>query len=472
MYAVILAGGSGTRLWPMSRALFPKQCLPLAVGGRTLFQATVERVLGTVAEERITVVTHVDQAAEIRRQLALMGLKSVRVLAEPQARNTAPAIGLAAWQILREAGPDAVMAVLPSDHLIADSAGFAVLLRRAEAAASSCGLITFGIRPTGPETGYGYIRSGRALAGGLFAVEQFIEKPDSETAQRYLAAGGYFWNSGMFVFRSGALIEQYRALLPDMHAALSRIDAADAAACRNTYHGLASISIDYGILEKACGVAVLPAEIGWSDLGSWQACYQAADQDDRANSFTGRVCAVDTQGALIRSDARLVAAVGVRDMIIVDTADALLVCERSRAQDVKKIVDRLTAAGAPEAREHRTVYCPWGSYTCLETGARYQVKRINVNPGARLSLQSHRFRAEHWTVAAGEALVIVDEGQLVVRTGGSVAVPLGARHRIENKGPQPLIIIEVQNGDYLGEDDIIRYEDDYGRSLGPLQAMD
>jgi mannose-1-phosphate guanylyltransferase/mannose-6-phosphate isomerase len=235
---------------------------------------------------------------------------------------------------------------------------------------------------------------------------------------------------------------------------------------------LASISIDYGILEKASGVAVLPASIGWSDLGSWEACYQAADRDERANSFSGRVCTVDTQGTLIRADARLVAAVGVRDLIIVDTADALLVCDRHRTQDVKKIVDRLVAEQADEAREHRTVYSPWGSYTSLEMGENYQVKRINVNPGARLSLQSHRFRAENWVVVAGEALVTVDNKKREVRIGEHVAVPLGSLHRIENRGPEPLVIIEVQNGDYLGEDDIIRYEDDYGRSLGSLQAMD
>lgn len=464
MYAVILAGGSGTRLWPMSRALFPKQFLSLPQEGPTLFQATVERALRAVDEQQLIVVTHVDQAAEIRRQLALEDLQRARVLEEPEARNTAPAIGLAAWHILSEAGPDAVMAVLPSDHLIADSAGFAALLGRAETAARACGLVTFGIRPTGPETGYGYIRSGRSLDGGLCAVDEFVEKPDIATARRYLADGSYLWNSGMFVFRVGTLIEQYRTLLPDLHAALSRLDAADAAACRDTYRSLASISIDYGILEKARGVAVLPAAIGWSDLGSWEACYQAAYQDERANSFTGRVCAVDTQGTLIRSDARLVAAVGLKDMIIVDTADALLVCERSRTQDVKKIVDRLTAEGAPEACEHRTVYRPWGSYTCLEMGERYQVKRIDVNPGARLSLQSHRFRAENWVVVGGEALVTVDDRQTAVRAGESIAVPLGARHRMENRGAEPLTVIEVQNGEYLGEDDIIRYEDDYGRS--------
>jgi len=463
MYAVILAGGSGTRLWPLSRTLFPKQCLNLTGGDCTLFQATVERVLSVVAEQQIFVVTHVDQADEIRRQLALSGLKSIRVIEEPEARNTAPAIALAAWHILREAGPDAVMAVLPSDHLIADSAGFAELLRRGEAAASAFGLVTFGIRPTGPETGYGYIRSGRLLDDELHAVEEFVEKPDCETAQRYLLDGRYFWNSGMFVFSVGPLIEQYRQQLPDMHAAFSRFDCTDAGACRDAYLSLESISIDYGILERAAGVTVLPASIAWTDLGSWEACYQAAERDESANCFAGRVCAVDTQGTMIRSDSRLVGVVGLKDLIIVDTPDALLVCDRNRTQDVKKIADQLTAAGSVEAREHRTVYRPWGSYTCLEIGVHYQVKRINVNPGARLSLQSHRFRAENWVVVGGEALVNVDDRQVVVRTGESIGIPLGVRHRMENRGHDSLTVIEAQNGQYLGEDDIIRYDDDYGR---------
>lgn len=464
MYAVILAGGSGTRLWPLSRTLFPKQCLNLSGGHLTLFQATVERVLRVVAEQQIFVVTHIDQAAEIRRQLALSGLKGVRVLEEPEARNTAPAVGLAAWHILREAGPDAVIAVLPSDHLIADSSGFAGLLRRGEAAAHAFGLVTFGIRPTCPETGYGYIRSGRRLDDELLAVEEFVEKPDHETAQRYLLDGRYFWNSGMFVFSIGPLIEQYQQLLPDMYAAFSRLDFTDAGSCMTAYRSLESISIDYGILERAVGVTVLPASIGWTDLGTWEACYQSADRDENANSFTGRVCAIDTQGTMIRSDSRFIGAVGVKNMIIVDTIDALLVCDRNRTQDVKKIVDLLTVAGSVEAREHRTVFRPWGSYTCLEMGICHQVKRLCVNPGARLSLQSHRHRSENWVVVEGEALVTLDERQVRLKKGEHIAIAPGARHRMENPGGEPLTVIEVQSGDYLGEDDIIRYEDDYGRS--------
>lgn len=464
MYAVLLAGGSGTRLWPLSRALFPKQCADLLDNGRSLFQATVDRALGAVAERNIIVVLHVEQAAEIKRQLALSGLEGVRVLEEPRARNTAPAIALAAWHLLHTVGADAVMAVLPSDHLIADCEGFAALLRSAGAAALTHGLITFGIRPACPETGYGYIKTGALLEESLYGVEEFVEKPDIETARRYVTDNRYLWNSGMFVFRVGALIEQYRLLLPDMHAAFSRVTYDSPESLEELYRGLESISIDYGILEHAAGVTVIPTGIEWSDLGSWEACYQVADRDGSGNSFTGRVFAVDTQGSMIRSGSRFVGVVGLKNMVIVDTDDALLVCDRGRSQDVKKIADSLMAEGSSEAREHRTVFRPWGSYACLERGACHQVKRICVNPGARLSLQSHRYRSENWVVVEGEALVTVDERQVRVKKGEHITIPLGARHRMENACQDPLTVIEVHSGDYLGEDDIIRYEDDYGRS--------
>ena len=470
MYAIILAGGSGTRLWPLSRELFPKQYLGLLNDQQSLFQTTVERVLTIVPEERTIVVTHVDQAAEIKRQLSLSGRTAIRLLEEPEARNTAAAIGLAAWQLLHEAGPDAVMAVLPSDHLIPDSKEFGALLRAGEAAALAYGLVTFGLRPTCPETGYGYICAGESLEHGAYSVEKFVEKPDLETAQRYLADSRYLWNSGMFVFRVGALVEQYRQLLPAMHATLEQIDYANLGDLEATYRTLEKTSIDYGILERAAGVAVIPTAINWSDLGSWEAYYQVSLRDENENYLKGRVLTIGTEGTLIYSTSRLVGAVGLKDLVIVDTDDALLVCNRHQTQDVKKIVDQLTAEEAAEAREHRTVYRPWGSYTSLEMSETYQVKRINVNPGARLSLQSHRHRAENWVVVSGEALVTVDDQQIIVKKGESIFVPQGARHRMENTRKEPLVIIEVQNGDYLGEDDIIRYEDDYGRTPASVAA--
>ncbi len=472
MYAIILAGGSGTRLWPLSRELYPKQflTLPGTGGGESLslIGATVDRVMAAVPEDKIIIVTHVDQAGEIRRRLDLMGLKKVRLLEEPEARNTAPAIGLAARFLLQEAGPDTVMAVLPSDHLIPDRQQFAELLRTGEAAATAYGLATFGIKPTYPETGYGYICCGEELDRSACRVEKFVEKPDLKTAEKYLQDSRYLWNSGMFVFKVGTLLGQYSRLLPEMHASLEQVDYDRFSNLKEVYGSLEKISIDYGILERAGGVTVVPTAIDWNDLGSWEAYHQVSARDEQGNYLQGRVLPFDVENTMIISESRLVGAIGLKDLVIVDTADALLVCDRSRSQDVKKIADRLKEEGAVEGREHRTIYRPWGSYTSLELGDNYQVKRINVNPGARLSLQSHRHRAENWIVISGEALVTVDDQQFIVKAGERAYVPKGARHRMENKGPEPMALIEVQSGDYLGEDDIERYEDDYGRtSAGP-----
>jgi phosphoglucomutase len=418
----------------------------------------------TIPADKIIVVTHVDHAGEIKRQLDQAAIKGVRILAEPEARNTAPAIGLAAWYLHHEAGPEAVMAVLPSDHLIPDHDQFAALLEDGEKAAITYGLVTFGIRPAYPETGYGYICCGEELAPKTFRVEKFVEKPDLKTAEQYLADSRYLWNSGMFVYRVGALIDEYRTHLPEMYAALGRIDYHKLGNLATVYSTLEKISVDYGILERAAGVTVIPTTIGWSDLGSWEAYHQVAEHDPDGNFTRGRVIAIETKDSLIYSTSRLVGTAGVKDLVIVDTADALLVCDRHSSQDVKRIVDELKATNAVEAREHRTIYRPWGSYTSLEMGPTYQVKRINVNPGARLSLQSHNHRAENWVVVEGEALVTIDDSQVVVKRGESVIIPKGARHRMENRHKAPLAIIEVQNGDYLGEDDIVRYEDDYGRT--------
>jgi len=471
MYAVILAGGSGTRLWPLSREKFPKQYLPLPETGdenedKSLFQATFERVTAVVKPEHIIVVTHRDQAGEARRQLDLSGLAKVSVLEEPQARNTAPAIGLAAFYLHKIDGPDAVMAVLPSDHLITDRRWFSDLLKIGDQSARNYGLVTFGIRPTYPETGYGYICCGDKLDQHTFNVARFVEKPDLETAQTYYEDSRYLWNSGMFVFQAGTLLKEYRRHLPEMYKALEQIDYENFDNAEEIYKDLEKISIDYGILERSDRVTVIPTSITWSDLGSWEAYYQVSAKDEQGNYLKGRVVPVDTEDSLVVAHSRLVGTVGLRNLIVIDTEDALLVCHREQGQDVKKIVERLTEEDANETKEHRTVYRPWGSYTSLELTENYQVKRIDVNPGARLSLQSHRHRSENWIVTRGEALVTVDDEQFTVKRGEKAYIPAGARHRMENRGSEPLVIIEVQTGDYLGEDDIVRYEDDYGRAGG------
>lgn len=477
MYAVILAGGSGTRLWPLSRELFPKQYLSLPIKSdnlpetaegeeeqASLFINTVRRVLPVVkGAEKIIVVTHKDQAGEIERQLRAAQITGVRLIEEPEARNTAPAIGTAAWQIAKEAGEKAVMAVLPSDHLIGDREAFVALLKEARETALEYGLVTFGIRPTYPETGYGYICAGTWLAGAARQVDEFVEKPDLEKASTYLKDERYLWNSGMFVFKVGALKEAFKEHLPKMHLLLEDLSIEDEEGFALTYGQMEKISIDYGILEKAKDVAVLPAVLNWSDLGSWESYHQVALKDSENNFIQGRVLNFETEGCLIYGGERVIGAIGLKDLVIVDSPDALLVCPRSESQEVRQVVEKLQSEEAVEAREHLTNYRPWGSYTTLELGETYQVKRINVNPGARLSLQSHKHRAENWIVVEGEALVTIDEREIVVKKGESAYIPRQARHRMENKGSTPLVLIEVQNGDYLGEDDIIRYEDDYGR---------
>lgn len=488
MYAIILAGGSGTRLWPLSREQFPKQYLPLIPvqkdidkadtpsplrgesrgGGEgsfvSLFQATIERVSASIPAEKMIIVTHTDQATEIKRQLAQLGLSGMRLLEEPEARNTAPAIGLAAQYLLNEVGPEAIMAVLPSDHLIPEQSEFTELLQNGAAVAAAYGLVTFGIRPAYPETGYGYICCGDQLDEKTFQVDKFVEKPDLKTAEEYVKDSRYLWNSGMFVFKVGALLEEYKQHLPATSEALAKIDFNRLDNLKEHYCSLEKTSIDYGILEKAEKVTVIPTSIDWSDLGSWEAYHQVSAWDADQNYLQGKVIALDTKDSLIISQSRLIGAVGLKNLVIIDTADALLVCDRNCTQAVKEIVNILNETGAVEAKEHRTIFRPWGSYTSLEVGANYQVKRINVNPGARLSLQSHKHRAENWVVVEGEALVTVNDDQIVVKKGESAYIPKGARHRMENQGSMPIVLIEVQNGDYLGEDDIERYEDDYGRT--------
>ena len=465
MWAVIMAGGSGTRLWPLSRELFPKQLINLNDHDSSLFQNTVKRLLTIIPENQLIIVTNQDQKDDIKRQLEEINIRKAVIIQEPLALNTAPAIGLAAAYIYKKEGPEAIMAVLPSDHLISPQQEFTFLLKQAQEAAHRYGLITFGIRPTAPETGYGYILCGTPLGEGLYHVDKFIEKPDLSLAKRYLQDSRYLWNSGMFVFKAGALREAYQNYLPDLATALTKIDYDDFSNLTEVYSGIKGISIDYGIMEKATEVTVIPTTITWSDIGSWEALYQISPKDKNGNHFLGRVISLDTQNSLLYSadSSRLLAAIGVKDLIIVDTADALLVCSRDKTQEVKTLVEILKSQKVAEYLTHRTVYRPWGSFTVLEDRDHYKMKRITVNPGKRLSLQSHQYRSEHWLVVKGQALVTLDEVEKPLQEGEAVFIPAKARHRLKNTGKTLLEIIEVQRGTYFGEDDIIRYDDDYGR---------
>jgi mannose-1-phosphate guanylyltransferase/mannose-6-phosphate isomerase len=466
-YAVILAGGSGTRFWPLSRRLAPKQLLALT-GDHTMLQETVLRIAPVVPPERVWVVTGRDLSDEARRQLRVIGVSAV-VVDEPVGRNTAPAISVAAHRLLA-IDPDAMMVVLPSDHAVAKPEAFLESLNAAIQAAEEGWLVTIGIVPRRAETGYGYIHRGPALPGNrAYRVERFVEKPDRTTAEGYVADGGYLWNAGMFVWRADVIVEELRRHAPGVAAAGAAIaeamtQGADAGRLRTLYDAVESVSIDYAVLERSTRVAVVPAEFGWSDVGSWAALDDVAEKDARGNVISGRVVDVDSRESIVYAQDRVVATIGLTNLIVVDTPDATLVCAKDRAQDVRKVVDALEAQRAQEHVVHKTVQRPWGTYTVLGEGPGYKIKRITVNPSSRLSLQMHRQRSEHWVVVAGTARVTSENRVYDVATNESTYIPPQTKHRLENVDPAvPLEIIEVQNGPYLGEDDIVRFDDDFGR---------
>ncbi len=465
---VLLAGGSGTRLWPLSRHSYPKQFVPL-VDGRSLFGLTLER-LSAVTDAPALVV-----ANEAHRFMVAEALRSAdhsgdSILLEPQGRNTAPAIALAAHEA-RAGGADPVLLVLPADHLVGDSARFAQAVEEACAEAQTGSLVTFGVEPDAPLTGYGYIRA--ASSSGGRDVLAFVEKPDQATAERYLAAGGYFWNSGMFVFRASAYLEALAEHAPDMAAAVERVYAGrgtdrdfvrfDEAA----FADLPAESIDYAVMEHTNRARMVPLATTWSDVGSWQALHEAASaagqSDGAGNVVQGDVIARDTHESYLHAEHRLVATIGLSHCVVVETADAVLVAATDRAQEVKHVAEQLASTGRSEGDTHRRVYRPWGSYEGLDNGERFQVKRIVVEPGGQLSLQMHHHRAEHWVVVRGTARVTHGDATFLLSENQSTYIPIGTVHRLENPGRMPLELIEVQSGSYLGEDDIVRFEDQYGR---------
>ncbi len=465
---VILSGGSGTRLWPYSRSLYPKQFLPLT-SEQTMVQETIGRLLafdqGAIEIDSPLVICNEDHRFMVAEQLRLISVEPSGIILEPFGRNTAPAIALAAL-----AQPDAVLLVLPADHVIKNISAFEQAVVTAEEQAQKNKLVTFGIVPTAPETGYGYIKAGVMLDKGVHSVDAFVEKPNKETAESYLKSKNYLWNSGMFMFKASRYLEELEKFNPDIVNACRKAMADTSSDLDFTrinaeaFAGCPDDSIDYAVMEKTKDAVIVPLDAGWSDVGSWSALWEVSDKDSDGNVLKGDVISKDTRDCYIQSDQKLIATIGVEHTIVVETDDAIMVAHKDRVQDVKAIVNQLKQEKRSECSLHRKVYRPWGYYDSIDCGKRFQVKRIVVNPGAQLSLQMHHHRAEHWIVVEGTAQVRCGDKTMLLSENQSTYIPLGEVHQLSNPGKFPLEIIEVQSGSYLGEDDIVRLEDVYGRS--------
>lgn len=470
IYPVILSGGSGTRLWPLSRAAYPKQFLPL-VSEQTMLQETVSRVGSWPEVQAPLIVCGNEHRFMIAEQMREIGVRPLGIMLEPQGRNTAPAVAAAALHLQR-LDPEAVMLVLPADHVIKDVLSFHEAVRRAMASVQQGALATFGIEPTQPETGYGYILRGGAHGAdtGNFLVDRFVEKPDLETATGFLKQGGYYWNSGMFLFKARDFLAELESHRPLIGAAVKEAVSKaynDLDFCRLDEAAFAaspSESIDYAVMENTSRAVVVPASIGWSDVGSWSALHEVLPADAEGNVVRGDVHLNQVKNTLVRAESRMVAVLGVEDLIVVETDDAVLVANRGKVQEVKAFVDKLKNAKRTEHVHHKRVFRPWGSYESVDSGERFQVKRIIVKPGEKLSLQMHYHRAEHWVVVSGSALVTRGEEVTLLSENESIYLPIGVTHRLENPGKLPLHLIEVQSGSYLGEDDIVRFDDVYKRA--------
>jgi len=470
---VVMAGGSGTRLWPLSRKLFPKQFLSL-MGDESMFQETLSRLRpeNETSTQSFNIVEPIvvcndEHRFIVAEQLRLREQKAKSIILEPVGRNTAPAVALAALDALSD-GEDPLLLVLAADHVIKDQSSFHSAISSAAKLAEQGKLATFGIVPRSPEVGYGYIKAGE-MQSGVATVEQFVEKPDLDTAKKYLSSGNYFWNSGMFMFKASVYLSELEKYQKEILSAVTqsyekksadldftRVDETEFSSCPDD-------SIDYAIMEKTDLAMVVPLDAGWSDVGSWSSLWEESEQDEQGNVNRGDIISHDSRNNLFFSDNKLIAAIGVDDLVVVDTPDAVMVSPKARVQEVKQIVHILQKEQRPEATVHREVSRPWGSYDSIDIGDRFQVKRITVKPKAKLSLQMHHHRAEHWIIVSGTALVTIDDETKLLCENQSTYIPIGATHRLENPGVMPLEMIEVQSGSYLGEDDIIRFDDNYGR---------
>jgi mannose-1-phosphate guanylyltransferase/mannose-6-phosphate isomerase len=470
IYPVILSGGAGTRLWPLSRAALPKQLLPL-VSGQTMLQETVLRLAGKPGVEAPLVVCGNEHRFMVAEQLREIGIRALDIMLEPLGRNTAPAVAAAANYLLAH-DPEALMLVLPADHVIEQPQAFYAAVEQAAQLAADGALATFGIVPTAPETGYGYIHAAAAVSGAPSArqVDRFVEKPNLETAHGFVASGDYFWNSGMFLFRADTYLAELARFQPAIASAVAeavRISHRDLDFCRldeAAFGASPSDSIDYAVMEHTARAVMVPADIGWSDVGSWSALHEVQPRDAQGNAVRGDVYLDGVSNSLVRAEKRMVALIGVQDLVVVETDDAVLVAHRDQVQRVKQVVEHLKQVGRSEHEYHTRVYRPWGSYEGIDMGERFQVKRITVNPGGKLSLQMHHHRAEHWIVVSGTASVTCGDKVTLLTENESTYIPIGMTHRLENPGKLPLHLIEVQSGSYLGEDDIVRFEDVYKRS--------
>ncbi len=465
MKPVVLAGGTGSRLWPKSRAALPKQFLSLT-SNSTMLQDTVTRLKGTNAEPPVFICNDAHRFL-VAEQLRKKNIEHDGILLEPVGRNTAPAIALAALHATKT-GNDPVLLVLAADHLIKDQEAFHSAIAKAEALANEGKLVTFGIVPDKPHTGYGYIKAGKVLNVG-FEVADFVEKPQPETAKQYVESGDFFWNSGMFMFKASRYIEELGKYNPEMLEVCRRAietEAPDLDFIRvdsEIFSTCPDDSIDYAVMEKTDSAAMVPLDAGWSDVGSWTSLWETADKDEDGNVCVGDTILEKTRNSYVNAEQRLVSVIGLEDVIVVETKDAVMVAHKDDAQSIKNVVNKLKAEKRPEFEFHREVFRPWGSYDSIDNGARFQVKRITVKPGEKLSVQMHHHRAEHWIVVSGSANVTIDDNTKLVTENESVYIRIGAVHALENPGKIPLELIEVQSGAYLGEDDIVRFSDRYGR---------